>query len=334
MRITLQPDSTILCKSDELTLLDVVQLSHGHFSKRESIEVHCTTIQPAALHSFRQFLQTIRCRELKIYVETLSYEVANAIFETAQLNTYPSKIKLDLGEKFLVFVSKDALSEQEMNDIYDHLISGIYKNLRNLVINYRTMTYLQAVTLVTALWRTSLHALSIDCNVLDKETKRYLSRHLSPFASVMQIDLNVHDQPIPLSRGTSVPAELIHLDNQALLPLPTSTSAPTLTPVRRHDQMPLLSSASAPTLAPRQFYVDDQPSQTMITIHAAEAVGLSCDERRSISLEITDSECECGPLKCLKDALTWAFSGMSFCPPATEFTVDAEEKPRAHFKNT
>ncbi|MCS5709969.1 hypothetical protein [Candidatus Berkiella aquae] len=335
MYITHQADSSILCKSDELTLLDVVSLNQESFSSRASIEIHCNTIRPNAINAFHQFLQTINCKELEVYIGRTSYETAKAIFDVAKLNVHPSKMKLDLGEQFLVFFSKDALSKKEINDIYDHLISGVYKDQHTLVIDYRSMQYLQAVTLVTALWHASLNALFIDCDILDNETKQYLSSHLSSFASVMKIHLNVHDQPISRSRGTSAPAELFYLDNQALpLLFPTSTSAPTLAPVRRNinNPLPLLTSASAPTLAPRRLY--ESPSETMITIHAAEAVGVNCDEHHRISLEITESECECGPLKCLKSALTWAFSGMLFCPPAAEFIADADETPRAHFKNT
>ncbi len=194
MKFEIQKDSTLKCSSYELTLNDIETLNNTQFIENTPVTIQCNKIHQEALLPFFKFVSKVKCLYVTFYVEDLDYETARAIYFFAKKNSYPLKMKLDLGEQILAFISSCVMNTLETQDIEDHLISGIYSKVHTLVLEYRSMSYIQAVKLSKALLRTQLQALDIHCYVLDEETKGYLKNQVTQWLAIPSVSFFVQDQ--------------------------------------------------------------------------------------------------------------------------------------------
>lgn len=191
MKFEIQKDLTLKCSSNELTLDDVAALNRTTFIEDVPVTIHCNSIHQEALLTFFKFISNVKCLNVTIYVENLDYETARAIYTFAKKNPHTLKMKLDLGEKILAFISSSIMNAEDMQDIEDHLVSGIYSKLHTLVLESRYMSYVQASKLCKALLRTQLQAVELNCYTLDDETKDYFKSQLTQWLAIKNVQFFV-----------------------------------------------------------------------------------------------------------------------------------------------
>ncbi|MGE3317916.1 MAG: hypothetical protein AB7I18_01360 [Candidatus Berkiella sp.] len=172
-------ENILRCETDILTLDEMTLLNQTEFAHDVPVSFHFSEIDQQALNSFLNFISKLKCLNIKVYFETLNYETAQTICEYARKNSHTLKMKLDLGEHILAFISSQVLNNSQCQDICDHLISGVYRKLHTLIVSYRYMNYVQAISLCKALFRTSLQTVEIDNLILDNQTKEYLIQQLT-----------------------------------------------------------------------------------------------------------------------------------------------------------
>jgi hypothetical protein len=221
VKCEIQKDLTLKCSSHELTIDDIEELNRTHFTEDVPVTIHCNKINQAALIPFFTFIRNLQCLYINVYVEDLDYETARAICAFAKKNRHALTIKLDLGEKLLAFISSKVMSHSEAQDIEDHLISGIYSKLHTLVLEYRSMSYIQAVKLAKALLRTQLKALEMYCYTLDTETTIYLKSQLTLWLNIPNVTFFVQAQdqlqPVtPPVEPVAQPAEQERVENTTM----------------------------------------------------------------------------------------------------------------------
>lgn len=193
MKFEMQPDGSLICKCEELTVDEVEMLKATAFVEDVPVNFHSGTITQEALIPFFRFFSTLKCLYITLYFENLDLETARVIYQVAKQNHRPLKMQLDLGEKILAFICAAVLSPQEAQDIEDHLLSGVYKNLHTLVIEQRSMTYAQAIKLLRALRPVSLKSLEISCEWLDEATKDYIKKGLIQQQSIPTVTFLIKD---------------------------------------------------------------------------------------------------------------------------------------------
>lgn len=211
MKFEYLKDSTLKCKTDILTVEEVQELSKRKFIERVPVIIHCHDIHQQALIPFLSFISDLRCHTITIYVEKLDYQTARTICHFARQNKHALKMHLDLGEKILGFFSANELSEDEARDINDHLISGIYKKLHTLIIQYHTMKFIDASNLRNALLKAPLQSLEIRLNALEAQTKEYLKGQLTSWIFIPETHLMIAGEEQIPQRSTSSASTSSHV---------------------------------------------------------------------------------------------------------------------------
>lgn len=184
-------DLSLLCKSEQLTRQDVEELCNTTFDESIPVTIHGDALEESALLDFCQFLQSLRCLYITVYFEEMDYPTGLFIYNVAKKNPHTLKVKLDLGETFLGYLSACALNNFETQDIVDHLISGIYSNIHHLALHYRSMSYVQADKIARALRRVPLPELTLDFNWLDEETFAHLKSRLKELPLIKVVNLSM-----------------------------------------------------------------------------------------------------------------------------------------------
>lgn len=206
MKFKKMENSSLRCETSVLTIDDVQELNRTTFVERVPVVIHCLQIHQQALIPFLAFISGLKCLDITIYVEQLDHQTARTICHFARQNVHALKMHVDLGEKILGFFSVNQLSEDEARDINDHLICGIYKKLHTLIIQYKTMKYIEACDLRNALLKAPLQSLEIRLNHLDEATQNYLADQLTSWIYIPETHLIIDGHEQILQQNISVTA--------------------------------------------------------------------------------------------------------------------------------
>lgn len=185
-------DSSVAYNSKQLTLDDVHKLQEIVFDEKTHVIIHGEMLEGNALLLFCRFLKTVKCSYITVYFENMDYQTALAIYKAVMKNRHRLKAKLDLGEQFLGYFSAYVLNNAEVQDIFDHLICGIYKNVQCLALHCRSINYFQVDKLFTGLDYAPLKKLIMRFDWLDELVIEHFKQVLLKLQITKEIQLLIN----------------------------------------------------------------------------------------------------------------------------------------------
>lgn len=187
-----QSDSSVVYNSLQLTLDDVHNLQKIVFDEKAPFALHGDTLEESALLPLCHFLENVRCLYITVYFESMDYHTALLIYKAVKKNVHILKVKLDLGEQFLGYLSACVLNNAEAQDIFDHLICGIYSKVKCLALHCRSINYYQLDKILKGVDRTSLQKWIMRFNWLDELTTSLLKENLPKLQLTKEIQLCIN----------------------------------------------------------------------------------------------------------------------------------------------